>query len=198
MRSHRQPATTLSERNLGARPEISECGLVPTRSKCRFRIWGSRAVSIVGRTKIHVLPKGGAHMQSHRQPATTLPERNLGAGPKISECDPLPTGSKCRFRIGGYDNRCTSTHAPRQNFGTGTEFYTTSALSTVSECRFRILASRAVSIAGRTQIRVQPKGYDTRCTSTHAPWRNFGPGTEFRETSILSTISECRFRIVVT
>ncbi|MQM00584.1 hypothetical protein Taro_033321 [Colocasia esculenta] len=26
----------------------------------------------------------------------------------------------------------------------------------------------------------------------------FGPGTEFSETSALSTVSECRFRIVVT
>ncbi|MQL98332.1 hypothetical protein Taro_031043 [Colocasia esculenta] len=77
-------------------------------------------------------------MRSHRQPATTLPERNLGAGPEISECDLVPTVSKCRFRIGAsrmvYDNRCTSTHAPRRNFGPGTEFRETSALSTVSEC----------------------------------------------------------------
>ncbi|MQM05344.1 hypothetical protein Taro_038154 [Colocasia esculenta] len=40
--------------------------------------------------------------------------------------------------------------------------------------------------------------YDSRCTSTHAPGGNFGPGTEFRETSALSTVSECRFQIVVT
>ncbi|MQL90255.1 hypothetical protein Taro_022846 [Colocasia esculenta] len=77
-------------------------------------------------------------MRSHRQPATTLPERNLGAVPEISECDLVPTGTKCRFRIG---------------------------------------ASRAVSIAGRTNIRVLPK--------------NFGPETEFHKTSTLSTVSEC-------
>ncbi|MQM23281.1 hypothetical protein Taro_056345 [Colocasia esculenta] len=41
-------------------------------------------------------------------------------------------------------------------------------------------------------------GYGSRCTSTYAPGGNFGPGTEFRETSALSTVSECRFRIVVT
>ncbi|MQL72315.1 hypothetical protein Taro_004638 [Colocasia esculenta] len=40
--------------------------------------------------------------------------------------------------------------------------------------------------------------YDNRCTSTHAPWRNFGPETEFHETKALSTVSECRFRIVIT
>ncbi|MQM22842.1 hypothetical protein Taro_055901 [Colocasia esculenta] len=40
--------------------------------------------------------------------------------------------------------------------------------------------------------------YDNRCTSTHAPLRNFGFGTEFRKTSTLSILSECRFRIVVT
>ncbi|MQM23936.1 hypothetical protein Taro_057006 [Colocasia esculenta] len=35
--------------------------------------------------------------------------------------------------------------------------------------------------------------YGNRCTSTHAPRRKFGPEMEFRETSALSTISECRF-----
>ncbi|MQM04485.1 hypothetical protein Taro_037284 [Colocasia esculenta] len=67
--------------------------------------------------------------------ATTLPERNLGTVPEISESDLVPTGSKCRFRIRasqavsiaartnicilpkGYDNRCTSTHTPQWNFG---------------------------------------------------------------------------------
>ncbi|MQL81579.1 hypothetical protein Taro_014047 [Colocasia esculenta] len=39
-------------------------------------------------------------------------------------------------------------------------------------------------------------GYGSRCTSTHAPGANLGPGTEFRDTSALSTVSECRFRIV--
>ncbi|MQL69201.1 hypothetical protein Taro_001505 [Colocasia esculenta] len=29
-----------------------------------------------------------------------LPERNLGAGPEIFECDLVSIGSKCRFRIG--------------------------------------------------------------------------------------------------
>ncbi|MQL98168.1 hypothetical protein Taro_030871 [Colocasia esculenta] len=42
------------------------------------------------------------------------------------------------------------------------------------------------------------EGYGCRCTITHAPGRNFGPGREFRETSALSTVSECRFQIVVT
>ncbi|MQM23716.1 hypothetical protein Taro_056783 [Colocasia esculenta] len=36
-------------------------------------------------------------------------------------------------------------------------------------------------------------GYGSRCTSTHVPGENFGPGTEFRKTSPLSTVSECRF-----
>ncbi|MQM21447.1 hypothetical protein Taro_054487 [Colocasia esculenta] len=40
--------------------------------------------------------------------------------------------------------------------------------------------------------------YDNRCTSTHAPRQNFGPEMKFRETSALSTVSECRFQIVVT
>ncbi|MQM02244.1 hypothetical protein Taro_035016 [Colocasia esculenta] len=31
-------------------------------------------------------------MRTHRQPATALPERNLGAGPEISERDLLLTG----------------------------------------------------------------------------------------------------------
>ncbi|MQL81582.1 hypothetical protein Taro_014040 [Colocasia esculenta] len=59
MRSHRRPATTLPERNLGTRPKISECDLVSTESKCRFRIGASQAVPIPGRPNIHVLPKGG-------------------------------------------------------------------------------------------------------------------------------------------
>ncbi|MQL82901.1 hypothetical protein Taro_015391 [Colocasia esculenta] len=91
-------------------------------------------------------------MRSHRQPATTLPERNLGTGPKISECDLVPTGSKCRFRIeasraipiSGLTNIRVlpkGTHAPRRNFGPGTEFRETSALSTVSECQFRIVVT---------------------------------------------------------
>ncbi|MQL84187.1 hypothetical protein Taro_016671 [Colocasia esculenta] len=42
------------------------------------------------------------------------------------------------------------------------------------------------------------EGYGCRCTITHAPGWNFGPGTEFRKTSAMSTVSECRFRIVVT
>ncbi|MQM04464.1 hypothetical protein Taro_037261 [Colocasia esculenta] len=50
-------------------------------------------------------------MRSHRQPTTTLPERNLGAGPKISESDHLPTGPKCRFRIG--DSRAVPISAPK-------------------------------------------------------------------------------------
>ncbi|MQL82668.1 hypothetical protein Taro_015151 [Colocasia esculenta] len=41
-------------------------------------------------------------------------------------------------------------------------------------------------------------GYGSRCTSTHAPGGNFGPRTEFRETSALSTVSGCQFRNVVT
>ncbi|MQL99226.1 hypothetical protein Taro_031947 [Colocasia esculenta] len=98
-------------------------------------------------------------MRSHRRPATTLPERNLGTRLKISESDLVLTGSKRRFQIG---------------------------------------ASRAVTIAGRTNIRLLPNGCDNRCTSTHAPQCNFGPRIEFRETSVLSTVSECRFRIVVT
>ncbi|MQL85610.1 hypothetical protein Taro_018142 [Colocasia esculenta] len=91
-------------------------------------------------------------MRSHRQPATTLPERNLGTIPEIFESDLVPTGSKCRFRIGdsravpiaagknicvlpkGYDNLCTSTHALRWNFGPDMEFCETSVLSTVLEC----------------------------------------------------------------
>ncbi|MQM18985.1 hypothetical protein Taro_051984 [Colocasia esculenta] len=40
--------------------------------------------------------------------------------------------------------------------------------------------------------------YDNRCTSTHALRRNFDPETELCETSDVSTVSECRFRIVVT
>ncbi|MQM23107.1 hypothetical protein Taro_056169 [Colocasia esculenta] len=40
---------------------------------------------------------GGVRMLTHRQPATAFPERKLGAGPEISECNRLPTGSKCRF-----------------------------------------------------------------------------------------------------
>ncbi|MQM04693.1 hypothetical protein Taro_037489 [Colocasia esculenta] len=59
MRSHRQPATTLPESNLGAGPKISESDLVPTCSKCRFRIGDSRAVPTAARTNICVLPKGG-------------------------------------------------------------------------------------------------------------------------------------------
>ncbi|MQM14172.1 hypothetical protein Taro_047102 [Colocasia esculenta] len=35
----------------------------------------------------------GVRMRSHRQSATTLPERNLGVGLKISECGLLSTGS---------------------------------------------------------------------------------------------------------
>ncbi|MQM09349.1 hypothetical protein Taro_042218 [Colocasia esculenta] len=42
------------------------------------------------------------------------------------------------------------------------------------------------------------EGYGCRCTITHALGRNFRAETEFRETSGLSTVSECRFRIVVT
>ncbi|MQM23131.1 hypothetical protein Taro_056195 [Colocasia esculenta] len=93
-------------------------------------------------------------MRWHRQSATALPGRNLGAAPEISECDHLLTGSKYRFGIGasrvvptpgrinirirpeGYGSWCTSTHAPGENFCPGTEFCKTSALSTVSECRF--------------------------------------------------------------
>ncbi|MQM17040.1 hypothetical protein Taro_050007 [Colocasia esculenta] len=101
----------------------------------------------------------GVRMGSHRRPASTLLEKNLGAGPEISECDLVATGSKCGLRIE---------------------------------------ASRAVSILGGTNICVLPEGYDDRCTSTHAPWRNCIPRTESRETSALSTVSECRFRIVVT
>ncbi|MQL78754.1 hypothetical protein Taro_011191 [Colocasia esculenta] len=41
-------------------------------------------------------------------------------------------------------------------------------------------------------------GYGSRCTSTDAPGGNFCPETEFRKSSALSTVSECRFRIVVT
>ncbi|MQL92110.1 hypothetical protein Taro_024738 [Colocasia esculenta] len=48
MRSHRQPVSTLPERNLGAGPEISECDLLLTGSKCRFRIWDSQGVPIPG------------------------------------------------------------------------------------------------------------------------------------------------------
>ncbi|MQL99401.1 hypothetical protein Taro_032127 [Colocasia esculenta] len=59
MRSHRQPATTLPERNLDAGPEISKSDLVPTGSKCQFRIGDSRAVPIAVRKNIRVLPKGG-------------------------------------------------------------------------------------------------------------------------------------------
>ncbi|MQL86066.1 hypothetical protein Taro_018584 [Colocasia esculenta] len=58
MRSHWQPATMLPKRNLGAGSEISESNLVPTRSKCRFRIGTSWVVPIIGRTNIRVLPKG--------------------------------------------------------------------------------------------------------------------------------------------
>ncbi|MQL82983.1 hypothetical protein Taro_015483 [Colocasia esculenta] len=61
MRSHRQPATTLPESNLGAGLEISECDLVPIGSMCRFRIGASRAVPIAGRANIRVLPKGGGN-----------------------------------------------------------------------------------------------------------------------------------------
>ncbi|MQM22841.1 hypothetical protein Taro_055899 [Colocasia esculenta] len=73
----------------------------------------------------------------------------------------------------------------------------------ILECETKIFrprndASRAVPIAGRTNICILPKGYDNRCTSTHAPGRNFDPETEFHETSALSTVSECRFRSVVT
>ncbi|MQM22086.1 hypothetical protein Taro_055134 [Colocasia esculenta] len=32
------------------------------------------------------------------------------------------------------------------------------------------------------------EGYGCRCTITHAPGRNFGPETEFCETSALSTV----------
>ncbi|MQM14828.1 hypothetical protein Taro_047764, partial [Colocasia esculenta] len=96
-------------------------------------------------------------IRSHWQPVTTLPERNLGAGPKISESDLVLTGSKCRFRI--WDSQAVpitarkiSTSYPRSttigvlvhtlrgcNFGSDTEFLKTSVLSTVSECRFRIV-----------------------------------------------------------
>ncbi|MQL90073.1 hypothetical protein Taro_022665 [Colocasia esculenta] len=58
MRSHRLPATTLPESNFGAGLEISESNLVPTGSKCRFWIVGSRAVPIAARTNIRVLPMG--------------------------------------------------------------------------------------------------------------------------------------------
>ncbi|MQM21876.1 hypothetical protein Taro_054922 [Colocasia esculenta] len=58
MRSNRQPTTTLPERNFGARPKISESDLVPTGSKCRFRIGDSRAIPIAARKNIRVLPKG--------------------------------------------------------------------------------------------------------------------------------------------
>ncbi|MQM23177.1 hypothetical protein Taro_056240 [Colocasia esculenta] len=53
-----EPATTLPERNLGARPKISESNLVSTGSKCRFQIGDSRAVSIAVRKNIRILPKG--------------------------------------------------------------------------------------------------------------------------------------------
>ncbi|MQL90849.1 hypothetical protein Taro_023451 [Colocasia esculenta] len=154
MRSHRQPVTTLPERNLGAGPEISESDLVPTGSKCRFWIADSRTAPITVRINIRVLPKGGVHMRSHRQSATTLTERNLSAGSEISESDLVPTGSKCRFQIGD---------------------------------------SRAVLITAQTNIYVLPKVYDNRCTSTHALRWNFGPGSEFRKTNVLSIISESRF-----
>ncbi|MQM23680.1 hypothetical protein Taro_056747 [Colocasia esculenta] len=100
MRSHRQPATTVPERNLGTRPKISESDLVPTWLKCRFWIGDSLALLIAAQINICVIPKGGVCIRSHRHPATTLPERNLGAGPEISESDLVPIGMKCRFRIG--------------------------------------------------------------------------------------------------
>ncbi|MQL76205.1 hypothetical protein Taro_008591 [Colocasia esculenta] len=89
-------------------------------------------------------------MRSLRQPATTLPERNLGARSKIYESDLVPTGSECRFRIEAsravliavrtnirvlpkeYDNRCTRTHAPRWNFGSEIEFRETGVLLTAA------------------------------------------------------------------
>ncbi|MQM21647.1 hypothetical protein Taro_054692 [Colocasia esculenta] len=47
----------LPKRNLGAGPEISECILLPTGSKCQFRIGALWAVPIFGQTNICVLPK---------------------------------------------------------------------------------------------------------------------------------------------
>ncbi|MQL73594.1 hypothetical protein Taro_005925 [Colocasia esculenta] len=96
---------------------------------------------------------------SLQEPATRLPERNLGIGPEISESDLVLTGLKCQFRNG---------------------------------------ASREVPVVGRRNFRILPKWCDNQCATTHTPGSNFSFGMEFNETSVLSTVSECRFRIVVT
>ncbi|MQM07316.1 hypothetical protein Taro_040156 [Colocasia esculenta] len=84
MRSHRQPATTLPERNLGAGPKISECDLVPIRLKCRFRIGASREVSIAGRTNIRVLPKGGGNKREGVTISTIFEPPYLRPGEEFS------------------------------------------------------------------------------------------------------------------
>ncbi|MQM04005.1 hypothetical protein Taro_036799 [Colocasia esculenta] len=88
-------AAALRKRNPGAGSEISESGPGPTGSECRFGTGVSRAVPITGRGNIH----------ARRNPcasgaAAALRERNLGAGPEISDSGQGPTGSECRFGIG--------------------------------------------------------------------------------------------------
>ncbi|MQL84488.1 hypothetical protein Taro_016998 [Colocasia esculenta] len=83
-----------------------------------------------------------------------------------------------------------------RNLGAGSEIFESDHVATRLKCRFQNGASRAVAIAGRRIICVIPKGCDNQCISTHAPQWNFGLGTEFCETNVLSTVSECRFQIV--
>ncbi|MQL93138.1 hypothetical protein Taro_025777 [Colocasia esculenta] len=84
-----------------------------------------------------------------------------------------------------------------RNFGAGPKISEPDLVSVGSKCQFRIGSSLAIPITGRRNIHVLLKGCDNQCTSTHAPQQNFGLKTEFYETSVLMTVSECRFRIVV-
>ncbi|MQL93142.1 hypothetical protein Taro_025774 [Colocasia esculenta] len=94
MRPHRQPATTLPERNLGAGPEISESNLVPTGSKCRFLIGESRAMPIAARTNIRILPKGYDNRYDNRCTSTHAPRWNFGHDTEFSETSVLSTVSE--------------------------------------------------------------------------------------------------------
>ncbi|MQL73585.1 hypothetical protein Taro_005945 [Colocasia esculenta] len=98
MRSHRQPATMLLERNLGAGPEIFECDLVPTESKFKFRIGASRDVLIArGGNKsegvtisgifVHPYLRPGVEISSRVEHEKTLESGRSSVEIAISECE---------------------------------------------------------------------------------------------------------------
>ncbi|MQM05670.1 hypothetical protein Taro_038484 [Colocasia esculenta] len=181
MRSHRKPAATLPEANLGARLKISESDLVLTGPKRRFfeskmMSYRRKAIKVDKGLCVIILNWGLISDSDNRAESYSRLSEGVSVCDRIRSLQP-----RSRRRIWAPYRKSPNLTLCRPGRSANSELR--------PRGQFRSPAKKYPRLT---------EGVYDRCISTHALRWNFSLGTEFRKTDVLSTVSECRFQIVVT